>query len=55
MADDSWNAHQLSQNEVRKMEELADRLGNMIPDLESEQKICALRELVYAMRQGFRY
>jgi hypothetical protein len=51
MAEDSWNAHiSYLENEVRKLQERAEKLENMIPGLESEKKIQALRELVNHLR-----
>jgi len=47
MAEDSWNAHiSYLEGEVKKIDERADKLEEMISDLEDEQKKHALRELV---------
>ena len=47
MAEDSWNAHiGYLEDEVKKIDERADKLEATIPDLENEQKKRALRELV---------
>jgi len=51
VAEDSWNAHiAYLEDEVKKIDERADRLEATIPDLENEQKKHALRELVKHMR-----
>ena len=56
MAEDSWNAHiGYLEDEVKKLEERADKLENMIPDLESDEKIHTLRELVNHLRDEARY
>ena len=47
VAEDSWNAHiGYLEDEVKKIDERADKLEATIPDLENEQKKRALRELV---------
>jgi hypothetical protein len=39
MTEDSWNAHiSYLEDEVKKTDEQADELEEMIPDLENEQK-----------------
>ena len=56
MTEDSWNAHiSYLEDEVKKIEERADKVENMIPDLESEQKIYASRELVNRLRSEASY
>ena len=51
MAEDPWNAHiSYLENEVKKIGEQADKPEAMIPDLESEQKKRALREIVSHLR-----
>jgi hypothetical protein len=51
VAEDSWTAHiSYLEDEVAKIDERADRLGAMIPDLEDEQKKYALQELVNHLR-----
>ncbi len=51
MAEDSWKAHiAYLEDEVKKIGERADKLEAMIPDLESEPKKQALRELVKHLR-----
>ena len=51
MAEDTWKAHiSYLEEEVKKMSERADKLEAMIPDLESEQKRQALRQLVSRLR-----
>jgi hypothetical protein len=56
MTEDSWNAHICYlEDEVKKIEERADKPENMIPDLESEQKIYASRELVNHPRDESSY
>ena len=53
MAEDSWRDHiGYLEEEVKKLGERADKLEAMIPDLESEQKRHALRELVFEMRRA---
>jgi hypothetical protein len=55
MAEDSWKAHiSYLEDEVKKIGERADKLEAMIPDLESEQKRRALRELVSCLRDEVR-
>ena len=50
-AGDSWNAHiSYLEDEVKKIDERADRLGAMIPNLEDEPKKRALQELVNRLR-----
>jgi hypothetical protein len=56
MTEDSWNAHiSYLEDEVKKIEERADKVENMIPDLEIEQKIYASRELVNRLRSEASY
>jgi hypothetical protein len=51
MADYSWNAHtSYLEDEVKKLDERAGQLEEMITDLENEQKKHALRELVNRLR-----
>jgi hypothetical protein len=51
MAEDPWNVHiNYLEDEVKKIEERADKLEEMIPDVENEQKKHALRELVNHLR-----
>jgi prefoldin subunit 5 len=51
VAEDSWNAHiGYLEDEVKKIDERADKLEATIPDLENEQKKHALRELVKHLR-----
>jgi prefoldin subunit 5 len=51
VAEDSWNAHiDYLEDEVKKIDERADKLEATIPDLENEQKKHALRELVKHLR-----
>jgi hypothetical protein len=51
MAEDPWKAHlSYLEAEVEKMMERANKLEAMIPDLESDQKKHALRELVSHLR-----
>ena len=51
MADDSWNAHiKYLEDEVKKIEERAEKLENMIPDLKNEPKKHACRKLVNDLR-----
>ena len=51
MAEDLWKAHiSYLENEVKKIGERADKLEAMIPDLKSEQKKHALREIVSHLR-----
>ena len=51
MSEDSWNAHiRYLEDEVKKIEERVDTVENMIPHLEGEQKIYALREPVNHLR-----
>ena len=51
MADDSWKAHiKYLENEVKKIEERADKLEQMIPDLKNEPKKHAYRKLVNDLR-----
>jgi prefoldin subunit 5 len=55
VAEDSWNAHiGYLEDEVKKIDERADKLEAMIPDLENEQKKHALRELVKHLRDEAR-
>jgi len=52
----SWNAHlSYLEDEVKKIDERADKLEEMIPDLENEQKKHALRELVNHLREEASY
>ena len=56
MAEDSWNAHiSYLEDEVKKIDERADKLEEMISDLEDEQKKHALRELVNHLRDEASY
>ena len=56
MTEDSWNAHiSYLEDEVKKIEERADKLEIMIPDFDSEQKKNALRELVNHLREEAGY
>jgi prefoldin subunit 5 len=56
MPEDSWNAHiSYLEDEVKKIDERADKLEEMIPDLENEQKKHALRELVNHLRDEANY
>jgi hypothetical protein len=51
MAEDPWKVHiSYLEAEVEKMVERANKLEAMIPDLESDQKKHALRELVSHLR-----
>ena len=51
MAEDPWKAHiNYLEEEVKKIGERAEKLEAMIPDLESEQKKHALREIVRHLR-----
>jgi hypothetical protein len=51
VAEDSWNAHiGYLEDEVKKIDERADKLEATIPDMENEQKKHALRELVKHLR-----
>lgn len=53
VAEDSWNAHiAYLKDEVKKIDERADKLEATIPDLENEQKKHALRELVKHLRDA---
>jgi hypothetical protein len=55
-ADDSWNAHiSYLEDEVKKIDGRADKLEEMIPDVENEQKKHALRELVNHLRDEASY
>jgi hypothetical protein len=55
MSEDSWRAHiSYLEEEVKKLGERADKLEAMIPDMESEQKRRALRELVSRLRDEAR-
>jgi hypothetical protein len=56
MAEDSWNAHlSYLADEVKKIDERADKLEQMIPDIENEQKKHGLRELVKHLRDEASY
>ena len=51
MAEDSWNAHiGYLEDEVKNIDERADKLEAPNPDLENEQNKHALRELVKHLR-----
>jgi prefoldin subunit 5 len=51
VADDSWNAHsKYLEDEVKKIEERAEKLENMIPDLKNEPKKHACRKLINDLR-----
>ena len=51
VADVSWNAHiKYLEDEVKKIEERADKLEKMIPDLKNEPKKHACRKLVSDLR-----
>ena len=51
MTEDPWKAHiSYLEAEVEKMVERASKLEAMIPDLESDQKKRALRELIGHLR-----
>ena len=51
MADDSWNAHiKYLEDEVKKINERADKLEKMIPDLKNEPKKHDCRKLVNDLR-----
>lgn len=51
MAENSWSAHiGYLEEEVKKLDERADRLEAGIPDQEDEQKKHASRELVKHLR-----
>jgi prefoldin subunit 5 len=51
VADDSWNAHiKYLEDEVKKIEERAEKLENMIPDLKNEPKKYACRKLINDLR-----
>jgi hypothetical protein len=51
MADYSWNAHtSYLEDEVKKLDERAGKLEEMITNLENGQKKYALRELVNRLR-----
>lgn len=51
MAEDPWKAHiRYLEEEVKKINERADKLEAMIPSLEDEQKKRALRDLVSHLR-----
>jgi hypothetical protein len=51
MADYSWNAHtSYLEDEVKKLDERAGKLDEMITNLENGQKKYALRELVNRLR-----
>jgi hypothetical protein len=55
MAEDSWRAHiSYLEEEVKKLGERADKLEAMMPELESEQKRRAVRELVGRLRDEVR-
>ena len=56
MAEDSWNAHiSYLEDEVKKIDERADKLEEMIPDVENEQKKHALQEVVNHLRDKASY
>ena len=56
MAEDSWNAHiSYLEDEVKKIDERADKLEQMIPGIENEQKRDALREVVNHLRDEASY
>jgi prefoldin subunit 5 len=51
VADDSWNAHiKYLEDEVKKIEERAEKLENMIPDMKNEPKKHACRKLINDLR-----
>jgi prefoldin subunit 5 len=51
VADDSWNAHiRYLEDEVKKIEERAEKLENMIPDMKNEPKKHACRKLINDLR-----
>ena len=51
MAEEPWNAHiAYLEDEVRKIDERAEKLEAMLPSLESEEKKHALRELINRIR-----
>ena len=51
VADDSWNAHiRYLEDEVKKIEQRAEKLDKMIPDMKNEQKKHACRKLVNDLR-----
>jgi len=51
MAENSWNAHiAYLEDEVKKIDERAEKLEAMLPSLESGQKKRALRELINHIR-----
>ncbi len=51
MSDCSWNAHtSYLEDEVKKLDERAGKLEEMITDLENGQKKHALRELANRLR-----
>ena len=51
VAEDSWNTHiGYLEDEVKKIDDRADKLEATIPDLENEQKKHALRELPQVSR-----
>jgi len=50
MAEDSWNAHiGYLEDKAKMLDERAQKLEEMIPDLKNEQKKHALRERVNAL------
>jgi len=56
MAQDSWNVHSgYLEDEVKKIDERADKLEEMISGPKNEQKKHALRELVNHLRDEASY
>ena len=53
MVKDSWNAHiAYLEDEVKRIDERAEKLEAMLPSVESEEKRHALRELINHIRDG---
>jgi hypothetical protein len=51
MAESPWEAHVVYlEEEIRKLDDRAQRLEKMIPDMTTEQKRHALRELTNRLR-----
>ena len=56
MGQEAWNAHlSYLEDEVKKIDERADKLEQMIPDIDNQQKKHALQELVDHLRDEASY